>query len=66
MSKQYSTIMSEEQFHTQTSWKCSYEEYKLCYCPDCDKDNCIHREAYRRVPKADGGLALCPNLKIIK
>ena len=18
-------------------WKCSYEEYKACYCPDCDK-----------------------------
>ena len=57
------TIISKEQFETQTDWKCSYEEYKLFYCPDCDKKDCIHREAYRRVPVVDGGLGLCPNLK---
>ena len=34
-----------------------------CYCPDCDKADCIHRNAYRRMPEVDGGLGLCPNLK---
>lgn len=27
------------------------------------KEDCIHRNAYRRVPEIDGGLGLCPNLK---
>ena len=40
----------------------SYEEYKACYCPECNNKDCIHREAYRRVPSCDGGLGLCPNL----
>lgn len=45
-------------------WKCSYEEYKACYCPDCDKkDDCIHSKAFRRMPVIDGGLGLCPRLK---
>lgn len=26
-------------------------------------EECPHRGAYRRVPKIDGGLGLCPNLK---
>lgn len=35
-----------------------------CYCPKCsDKKTCIHHEAYRRLPREDGGLALCPKLK---
>ena len=54
-------IMTKERF-LETNWKMSYEDYKKCYCPDCDK-NCPHREAYRRVPKIDGGLGLCPRLK---
>lgn len=54
-------MMSEEKFK-QTNWKMSYEEYRKCYCPDCDRKNCSHREAYRRVPVMDGGLGLCPNL----
>lgn len=56
-----SSIMSKEQFQN-TSWKMTYEKYKKCYCPDCDKEGCPHREAFRRVPKIDGGLGLCPNL----
>lgn len=54
-------IMSEERF-SQTAWKMSYEQYKKCYCPNCDKTNCPHRDAFRRVPEIDGGLGLCPRL----
>lgn len=55
-------IMSEEKYK-ETAWKMSYEEYKACYCPDCNKrSECVHNESYRRVPKIDGGLGLCPNL----
>ena len=56
------SIMSKEEFE-KTNWKMSYEEYQKCYCPDCDRENCPHRETYRRVPEIDGGLNLCPNLK---
>ena len=41
----------------------SYEEYQKCDCTECTKEECPHREAYRRVPEIDGGLGLCPNLK---
>lgn len=27
------------------------------------KEECPHRDAYRRLPEIDGGLGLCPNLK---
>lgn len=58
--------MTKENF-VQTNWKMSYEEYQKCYCPKCDKkENCIHANAYRRVPVIDGGLGLCPNLKTDK
>ena len=53
--------MTEQEF-MYSGWKMSYEEYKECYCPDCDNETCGHRETYRRFPKIDGGLALCPNL----
>jgi len=53
--------MTEQEF-MYSGWKMSYEEYKECYCPDCDNETCAHRETYRRFPKIDGGLALCPNL----
>ena len=55
-------MMTRERFK-ETNWKISYEEYKKCYCGECDKTDCIHRNAYRRVPEIDGGLGLCPNLK---
>lgn len=55
-------MMSREDF-ANTNWKMTYEEYAKCYCPDCTRENCKHREAYRRVPVIDGGLGLCPNLK---
>ena len=56
------TIMTREQF-AESNWKMTYEEHQKCYCPDCSKEDCIHRNAFRRVPEIDGGLGLCPNLK---
>lgn len=55
--------MTKEHFETNTNWKMSYEEYQKCDCTQCDKKDCIHRNAFRRVPVIDGGLGLCPNLK---
>ena len=54
--------MTREEFINSTNWKMSYEEYQACDCTQCEKTNCIHREVYRRVPRIDGGLGLCPNL----
>lgn len=54
--------MKREEF-ANTRWRMTYEEYQRCYCPDCNKTDCPHRDAYRRVPAVDGGLGLCPNLK---
>lgn len=54
--------MTKEKF-AETDWKMSYEEYLKCDCTNCKRENCIHRGAYRRVPKIDGGLGLCPKLK---
>ena len=55
-------MMTKERFED-TGFYMSFEEYKKCYCPECNKENCVHREAYRRFPKIDGGLGLCPRLK---
>lgn len=55
--------MTREQFENNTNWKMTFEEYQKCDCTQCNKENCIHREAFRRVPVIDGGLGLCPNLK---
>ena len=55
-------MMTEDRFE-ETAYKMSYEEYKKCYCPECKRENCIHREAYRRLPEIDGALGLCPKLK---
>lgn len=57
--------MTREQFE-KLGWKCSYEEYVACYCPDCTVKNCIHHSAYRRIPVIDGGLGLCPRLKEVR
>lgn len=56
-------MVNREKFESGTSWKMSYEEYKKCYCPDCNREDCVHRESYRRIPRIDGGLALCPRLQ---
>jgi len=57
-------MMTEREFKERTNWKMTYEQYKACYCPECEKrENCIHHDAYRRVPEVDGGLGLCPNLQ---
>ena len=55
-------MMTEERFK-ETGYKMSYDEYKKCYCPECGKTDCIHRDAYRRLPNIDGGFGLCLNLK---
>ncbi len=55
--------MTKEHFENNTNWKMTYEEYQKCDCTHCGKKDCIHREAYRRIPRIDGGLGLCPNLK---
>lgn len=55
--------MTREHFENNTNWKMSYEEYQKCDCTQCDNKDCIHRNAFRRVPVIDGGLGLCPNLK---
>lgn len=54
-------MISKERFE-ETAYKMSYEEYKVCACTACNREDCIHREAYRRIPTIDGGLGLCPEL----
>ncbi len=54
--------MTRKEF-SKTGWKMSYEDFLKCDCTQCERENCIHRGAYRRVPKIDGGLGLCPKLK---
>lgn len=55
-------MLSEQEFKERTAYKCTYEEYKACCCSECKRTDCIHREAFRRLPEIDGGLGLCPNL----
>ncbi len=55
--------MTREQFENNTNWKMTFEEFQKCDCTKCSKTDCIHREAFRRVQKIDGGLGLCPNLQ---
>lgn len=55
--------MTKQEFErTMYNNKISYEQYMMCYCPKCKEKECIHRECFRRMPKAVGGLGLCPNL----
>lgn len=53
--------MTKEEF-ARTAWKMTYEEYSRCDCSRCAEKGCPHRDAYRRVPRIDGGLGLCKNL----
>lgn len=55
-------MMPTKEWFETTNYKMNYEEYKKCYCPCCDKQDCPHRNAYRRMPVIDGGLGLCSNL----
>lgn len=50
--------------YEQSLKRMSYEEFKACYCPECQKKDCPHRDNFRRLPISTGGLGLCPNLKI--
>lgn len=54
--------MVTKEYFDKTAYHMSYAEYRVCYCPDCKRADCKHREAYRRLPNVDGGLGLCPNL----
>lgn len=54
--------MTKEQF-ANTGFRMTYAEYSACDCGKCSKENCPHRDAFRRFPFSDGGLALCPNLR---
>ena len=57
-------MMNEERFkETAYYGKISYETFQKCECSACDRKDCIHREAYRRMPVIVGGLGLCPRLK---
>lgn len=55
-------MMTRERF-AETNWKMTYEQYQKRDCTECKRENCIHRDTYRRLPEIDGGLNLCPNLK---
>lgn len=55
--------MPTREWFATINYKMSYEEYIKCCCPECKRENYIHRDAYRRLPEIDGGLNLCPNLK---
>ena len=59
-------MMTKEQLETGTNWRMTYEQYVACYCPNCNRENCPQRDAFRRVPEIDGGLGLCPSLKSVK
>jgi hypothetical protein len=37
-------------------------EVTECDCSKCAKDECNHRNAYRRLPSIIGGLGMCPHL----
>lgn len=54
--------MTREEYKN-TGWKMSYEEFQKCDCSKCARKDCVHREAFRRVPKIDSGLGLCYNLQ---
>lgn len=41
-----------------------HELRDMCDCSKCKRRNCPHRGAFRRLPREEGGLGLCPNLDI--
>ena len=38
------------------------DKNEKCDCSKCDREECVHRWAFRRHPHEVGGLGLCPNL----
>ena len=42
------------------TWFSEYGECAPTECSKCDRKDCFHREAFRRLLKCDGGLELCP------
>lgn len=53
---------TKEYFET-TRRKMNSEVFLKCDCTACQRENCPHRDALRRLPKIYGGLGMCPNLK---
>ena len=47
-------------FNTDKEAQAYFKQY--AYCAECDEKNCIHRDAYRRLPEEVGGLGECPRL----
>jgi hypothetical protein len=37
----------------------------VCNCSNCNRENCVHRDSFRRLPRQEGGLGECPRLKAI-
>lgn len=38
-------------------------DYSICDCWKCEhQETCIHKDAFRRLPREVGGLGLCKNL----
>lgn len=50
------------EFYTQSSMKTDVLTFIVTCCQACPHGSCPHRDAYRRLPRECGGLALCPNL----
>lgn len=48
--------------HFETDDEAHTYSRKYAYCPECDAENCPHRDAYRRMPVEVGGLGECPRL----
>ena len=41
-----------------------FAENDICNCHHCDRAAvCLHRDAYRRLPRERSGLGLCPRLE---
>ena len=61
----FKMLMSKEEFESRFpkgKIPYTYKEYLKCACENCKNSNCIHRNAFRRLPQSGGGLGLCPNL----
>lgn len=65
LNKEKQRLSKEKQFYNNSSFKDSitWEEYLKCQCRFCNREHCIHKDAFRRYPRRAGGLGLCENLK---
>ena len=62
--KKITEVANEEEMrNSQKKKKKAYNKLTNCRCCKL-KDSCIHAGCFRRLPKSQGGLGLCPNLII--